>query len=838
MKYLLQGLAMSLVCASVNARTYTFDASSLGIDNADVALFNQGGQLPGVYPVDILLNGERVGSQDVVFRQESHAQGELSLQPCLSVEMLSRYGVKVENYPLLSAGKQESDSTGSTGDCANLSAIPQATVYFQFYEQQLLLSIPQASLRPKLSGIAPRELWDDGIPAFLMNYRANTNRTEYNGGVSSSSDSQFIQLEPGANLGAWRLRNLSTWQKSGEQSGEWQTAYTYAEYGLYNLKSRLTLGERYTPSDIFDSVPFRGAMLGSDEAMVPFNQREFAPVVRGIARTQARVEVKQNGFTIYNATVAPGPFVLNDLSPGMSGGNLEVTVWETDGSPQVFIVPFNTPAIALREGYLKYNVMAGQYRAANSSVDEATVGQATVMYGLPWNLTAYGGAQGADHYQSAALGLGVSLGDWGGVSVDTTKARGQRKGQESETGGAWRMRYSKAVEATNTTLTLSNTQYSSSGYQTLSNVLDSYSHNSNGYSADQDQRKASSTLTLSQSLGEWGYFNLNGTRDSFRDRSGANDSFGASYGVGVGGGNLSLNWTQNRRAGTFGDQQNDQITSVMFSMPLNRWLGGSTNASYQFVSPSNGTDTQQVGLNGQGFDRRLSWDVRQRYRSGADSGDRNNSALQLRWYGGYGQLGGNYSYTPNIRQMGADVAGGVVMHRNGVTFGQPLSDTVALIEAPGASGVQVGGWPGVKTDFRGYTTQAYLNPYQENNVSLDPSNLPANAEITQTDMTVIPTQGAVIPATFATRIGARALMTLSREDGTSIPFGALAMLEGQATVAGVVDDKGMVYLSGLPAKGELSVKWGQSEQQQCRVNFQLPKERGVADMYVMNYVCR
>ena len=827
---------MSLVCCSVDARTYTFDLSSLGIDNADAALFNQGGQLPGVYPVDILINGDRVGSRDVLFRQETNAQGQPFLQPCLSVEMLSRYGVRVENYPLLSAGKQP-QAKEQTDDCATLSAIPHATVDFQFYEQQLLLSIPQVSLRPKLSGIAPRELWDDGIPVLLMNYQANTNRTEYRTGASASSDSSFVQLQPGANLGAWRLRNATTWQKQGEQEGKWQTAYTYAEYGLYDLKSRVTLGERFTPSDIFDSVPFRGAMLGSDEAMVPFNQREFAPVVRGIARTQARVEVKQNGFTIYNATVAPGPFALNDLSPGMSGGNLQVTVWETDGNPQIFTVPFNTPAIALREGYLKYNLMAGQYRAADSSVDEAAVGQATMMYGLPWNLTVYGGAQGADHYQSAALGLGVSLGSWGGVSVDNTTARGQRQGEESETGGAWRTRYSKTVDATNTTLALSNSQYSSSGYQTLSDVLGSYRNNADGSGSNQDQRKASTTLTLSQSLGEWGYVSLNGTRDSFRDRSGNNDSFGASYGVGVAGGHLSLNWTQNRRAGVVGEQQNDHITSVMFSMPLHRLLGGTTNATYQFVSPSNGNDSQEVGLNGQALDRRLSWNASQRYRSGVDSGDRDNSRLQLRWYGGYGQVGGNYSYNSNIRQMGADVSGGMVMHRNGVTFGQPLSDTVALVEAPGASGVQVGGWPGVRTDFRGYTTQAYLNPYQENNVSLDPSNLPSNAEVTQTDMTVVPTQGAVIPATFATRIGARALMTLTREDGTSVPFGAIAMLGEQATIAGVVDDNGVVYLTGLPAKGELSVRWGQSQQQQCRVNFQLPKERGSADMYVMNSVC-
>lgn len=64
---------------------------------------------------------------------------------------------------------------------------------------------------------------------------------------------------------------------------------THAKRGLYEYKSRLTVGERFTLSDIFDSVSFRGVMLGTDNSVEPYYQREFAPVVRGIARTQARV---------------------------------------------------------------------------------------------------------------------------------------------------------------------------------------------------------------------------------------------------------------------------------------------------------------------------------------------------------------------------------------------------------------------------------------------------------------------------------------------------------------------------------------------------------------------
>ncbi|WP_171261596.1 fimbria/pilus outer membrane usher protein, partial [Acinetobacter baumannii] len=116
------------------------------------------------------------------------------------------------------------------------------------------------------------------------------------------------------------------------------------------------------------------------------------------------VEVKQNGYTIYNTTVAPGPFALRDLSVTDSSGDLHVTVWEADGSTQMFVVPYQTPAIALHQGYLKYSLLAGRYRSSDSATDKAQIAQATLMYGLPWNLTAYGGIQSATHYQAALLG--------------------------------------------------------------------------------------------------------------------------------------------------------------------------------------------------------------------------------------------------------------------------------------------------------------------------------------------------------------------------------------------------------------------------------------------------
>lgn len=815
-------VCLALLPASALAEHWEFDAAALGASDSDIALLNQGDQLPGTYRVVILLNGEQVDFRDVTFRQQKDASGQLALSPCLSSEQLSRYGVRTEDYPGL---------TAEAGGCAVLSAIQGARADFSFSGQQLLLSIPQVALRPTSTDIAPQDIWDDGVPAFLMNYQANTSHTETVGKEGGTDGAEYLQLEPGANLGAWRLRNSTTWERDRGQAGHWKSAYTYAERGLYGMKSRLTLGERFTPSDVFDSVPFRGVMLGSDENMVPSSMRSFSPVVRGIARTQARVEVRQSGYTVYSATVAPGPFALDSLSLSGSGGDLQVTVHETDGNNQVFVVPYQTPAVALHEGYLDYSLMAGKYRPSDADVVDANVAQAVMMYGLPWNLTVYGGWQGATHYQSLAAGLGMSLGRWGSISLDGTAARGQQAERDTENGGTWRLRYSKLVEETNTTLSLSSYQYASSGYQTLSDVLNSYRQVRKSFD-DADKRKSRTTLSLSQSLQDAGSISLSGSRDSYHSGQRDRTSLSAGYSIVMHGVSLSLNWAQNRNG-----NRDDRLVSMMVSVPLSRWLGGNTRAVWQMTSPASGRNTQQLGLSGEAYDRQLNWNVMQRQQPGTD--DRNSGALLLGWNGAYGQLDGSYSYSPTYRQFGLGASGGLLITRDGLTAGQPLDDTVALAKAPGASGVPVGGMAGVKTDFRGYTPVGGLRPYQKNVVSLDPVYLTGDAEVTQTDVTVVPTEGAVILATFATHIGGRTLMTLTRPNGRPVPFGALVTPLRQASAStGISDENGQVYLSGLDKTGQLQVKWGASAGQQCRADYRLPESAGAAGLYRVEAVCR
>lgn len=839
--------------AALAGRHYTFDVSQLdgGGKNVDISLLEDGAQLPGTYHVDVILNGDLVDSRDMRFLSGKAADGSPFLYTCLTREQLVSYGVKVDSYPgLFTSGQSREGGDGARkDDCARISAIPQASEKYVFYSQQLLLSIPQIALRPQYTGIAPTSLWNDGITAFLMNYQASTFHSEFRGGgMSSAADSMDVQLEPGLNLGAWRLRNLSSWQKQSLMKGQWQTSYTYAERGLYGLKSRLSLGERFSPSDVFDGIPFRGVMIGSDENMVSYSQRSFAPVVKGIARTHARIEVKQNGYVIYNTTVAPGPFAITDLPATDGSGDLQVTVFEADGTRQAFTVPYTTPALSLRQGYLKYNIMAGQYRPAISSVDRSPVAQATVMYGLPLNLTVYGGGQWARHYQAGAFGMGVSLGSPGAVSVDGVLSRAQMRAQSVTQGQSWRVRYSKSFDTTGTGISVAGYLYSPQ-YHSLSGVLDSYYSGNNPYpyvpwAPVQDTpcypdnrdfgvaQKSLLSVTLSQPLGAWGGLSFSGSQGRFRYGSRHQTVFSARYSSPlIQGISWSLDWTQSLRVsdaytGTRG-RGTDRSVSLWVNIPFRR-AGENSSVSYQMQNVSGQGTLHSVGLNGEAFNQQLFWNVNQQMTQG-DNHNQNSSDLLLRWNGAYGSVGVGYGYRKNGKQINASTQGSVVIHRHGVTFGQRLGNSSALIEAPGAGGVAVINAVGVKTDFRGYTTLGDLAPYQENTVSLDPLTLPANVAIPQTDIRVVPTEGAIVPATFVTRTGGRALIRLTQMNGQPVPFGAVADLVGPENTqsnTGIVGDSGEVYMTGLPENGQLQVQWGYGQQQRCRAVFRLQKGNG------------
>jgi outer membrane usher protein len=786
----------------------------------DLSAFEADTQQAGVYHVDVLVNRQEIETRDIAFALKEDGSGKKHLSPCLSRDDLIRYGVRVESFPGLDASAK----------CVDLMAIPDADAQLVFSEQRLVLSIPQAALTNQVRGYVPPEKWDEGINAFWLNYSFTGADYHAKKPGMRDSNSQYLNVRPSLNIGPWRLRNYTTWNRSSQGDSHWDTIYTFLQRDIIALKSQLTLGESSSPSDIYDSVSFRGVQLASDDEMLPDSLKGYAPVVRGIARTNAQVIIHQNGYIIYQSYVAPGAFEISDMYPTGGSGDLYVTIKEADGTEQHIVVPFASVPVLQREGRLKYSITSGTYRSyQNDNANHSFFTQGTGIWGLPYGFTIYGGTQLSSRYQSAVGGLGKNLGMLGALSVDMTQSWGKPKNEKRQTGQSWRVRYSKNFVETGTNFAIAGYRYSTRGFYTLNEVMDSWYSDDDRYGLWQERRRNRAEMTLSQSLWQGaGAMTLSLIGEDYWNNNRQMRSVSVGYNNSWEGISYSVNYSYNRNSYKQDDDigatsgriyDKDQILAFNVSIPLERWLNN-TWVNYSINTQRRGDTSQTVGLNGTALaDNNLNWNVQESY---TNHGEGSGGNLDADYQATYGEVNAGYAWDKNSRRINYGVKGAVMLHGDGITLSQPLGETVALVKAPGVSGTRVINQTGVKTDFRGYTIVPYMSAYRRNEVSLDPETLAENVELEQTSRNVVPTRGAVVRADFSGRVGQRLLIGLTRPNGLNVPFGATVVPEGEGTsYSSIVGDNGEVYLSGLSKTGTLKVSWGNSADSQCRATYRL-----------------
>lgn len=115
--------------------------------------------------------------------------------------------------------------------------------------------------------------------------------------------------------------------------------------------------------------------------MLPDSLKGFAPTVRGIAKSNAQVTIKQNNYVLYQTYVAPGAFAIDDLFPTSSSGDLTVEIKEKDGSLTTYTVPYSAVPLLQREGRIKYALTVANYRTSNDQQEQSPFGQGTIIWG-------------------------------------------------------------------------------------------------------------------------------------------------------------------------------------------------------------------------------------------------------------------------------------------------------------------------------------------------------------------------------------------------------------------------------------------------------------------------
>ena len=329
-------------------------------------------------------------------------------------------------------------------------------------------------------------------------------------------------------------------------------------------RSEMLLGEGFTDGHFFSGLGFRGIQLSSDDRMLPDSQRGYAPVVRGVAKSNARVTV-QGKSTLYETTVAPGPFAINDLYATNYAGDLTVVVTEADGSISTFTVPFAAVPESIRPGQSRYSAIVGRSRYVG---DNDLFSEVTWQHGLTNALTFNLGNQLADGYQAMMLG-GVYSSWLGAFGMDTTYSHASLP-DGGASGWMLHLSYSRTFSPTDTTLSIAGYRYSTEGFRDLSDVLGVRRAATTGqnWQSDSYRQRSRFEVAVNQGMGAFGSLTMSdsGLPRSARPRQSAPAGLGKTFGNGVA---LNLSVTRTRSLGySNGDYRGYGPLDNVYSAPL------------------------------------------------------------------------------------------------------------------------------------------------------------------------------------------------------------------------------------------------------------------------------
>ncbi|MBU9521168.1 fimbria/pilus outer membrane usher protein [Burkholderia multivorans] len=766
-----------------------FNSSFLSIDgttDVDLSQFSQADfTLPGEYMLEVQVNDLFYGLQPIDFvALDASGAGK----PCLRAELVAQFGLKpslAKDLPRFHGGR-----------CVDLAAIEGVTVRYLKGDGRLRITIPQAALEFTDGTYLPPERWSDGIAGAMLDYRviANTNRSFGSGGRQTNAVQAYGTI--GANWGAWRVRG-----DYQAQSNVGNTVYAdrtfrfsrlYAFRALPSIQSTVTFGDDYLSSDIFDTFALTGASIRSDDRMLPPSLRGYAPLISGVARTNATVTVSQQGRVLYVTRVSPGAFALQNINTSVQG-TLDVAVEEEDGSVQRFQVTTAAVPFLARTGQFRYKAAVGKPRRFGGAGITPFFGFGEAAYGLPFDVTVYGGFIAASGYTSIALGVGRDFGTFGAVSADVTHARARLWWNgATRHGNSYRINYSKHFDGLDADVRFFGYRFSERDYTNFAQ----FSGDPTAYGLANSKQRYSATM--SKRFGDTSaYFSYDQTtywERASEQRIGVTLTRAFSVGA-LRNLNVSVSAFRTQSAGASGNQ-----VSVTATLPIggrhtvtsNLTTGnGSTsvNAGYLYDDPAGRTYQISAGTT----DGRASANASFRQRT---------SAYQLT---AQASTVANGYAAASLEVDGSLVATqyGIAAHANG-----NAGDTRLLVSTDGVRDVPLSGTL-THTDSRGYAVLDGISPYNVYDAAVNVEKLPLEVQVSNPIQRMVLTDGAIGFVQFSAARGSNLYLTLTDAAGKPLPFGASVQDAANGKELGIVGEGGAAYLTQVQPKSSLVVRAGE-----------------------------
>lgn len=762
---------------------------------------------PGRYIADIYFNDEYFARQSISFVAVNDAE----VLPCMTEDMLKAAQIHFK----------QAITPNANGCVLPDKDIPSGRAQFDISTQKLNILIPQVLLEKQRKGVPEKQL-SAGENTLFANYDTNY---YYSNTKKSQSHSGYLSLNSGLNLGLWQLRSQSgaTWYKNNaqKQTIKWQIFRTYLQRPLLSYGSQLTLGETYTASNGFSATGFVGVKLETDDRMKSDRERGYAPVIRGVAATTAKVTLRQRGQIIHQTTVQPGAFEIDDLPSTPFQGDIEVDVQEADGSVSSFTVPFAAVPDSLRPGYSQFSFVAG--RTANTQTSNALFSDLVWRKGLTNQLTYNSGIRFSQGYTSLLSGLVYSnqFGAFGFNSIWSSARINRKKVNGWRLGTTW----SRTFSATGTTVALAGYRYSTQGYREINDVLGLRDAAKTHYhwQSDSYQQSSQLTLTLNQSLNGHGNLWLSGSQSRYHNSGERNMNFHLGYSNAWRKLNYDFSVSRQylgiRQYGLVKDNhysrtKAENVFMLSFSIPLTSSARAphlSTSLSYA-PAQQNSTSLRSNVSGTLGDERRTAWSLNANRDKLGNANGVGGSVSQS-----FSAMSANVNLSKSDRffQSGASVRGSLAVHQGGVTFGPYLGDSFALIEAKGAEGASLINGMGSRVDRFGYALYPTLIPYRYNDITIDPKNIRNfNTELIDNQKRAAGYAGAMLKVSFKTQQGYPVLIKLNQSE--PLPLNTDVFDENK-NIVGLVGQGNQIYARVSRKKGILSI----GENPVCNISYSL-----------------
>ncbi len=588
-----------------------------------------------------------------------------------------------------------------------------------------------------------------------------------------------------------------------------ETTFTYSDpetMRTYRAGDMISGGLPWTRSIRLGGLQVqRNFGLRSDLVTLPL------PAFSGSAAVPSTVDVYVNNLKTYSQDVASGPYQISNV-PGLSGGGTaRVVLRDSAGREVETTLPFYSSPRLLREGLMDFSLEAGYPRmnfgTESNTYVQTPVGSGSVRRGIYDWLTLEGHAEVGAGLYNGGVGAVAALGPLGVLSVAGSASR------FDDTFGAIGYQAYAAFDTQFKSINLHlSTLRTFGSYNDLATVTARAPKTPIGLAVPTSSgpAKALDTISISFPLFDFSSFSIACLRQESENGK-VSELINVSY-------SRPLPYGASFYVTAFADLR-DKNTSGIFvglSMPLGKDISAAAGVSRTRDGMNYSVEAMKMASAEPGS---YGWRVRD------SEGTNPYRAASATYRSNVAQVEGNVRQYDQTVTASAQVDGAVAMMGGGVFFSNRIDDAFAVVNV-GAPNVDVlhENRPAGKTNAQGQILIPNLASYQKNNIAIDPSGLPLDADAPVTQTLVMPAHRGGVVVNLDVKSEAKgAVLVLHGKDGKVLGAGSSGQLEG-GNEPFVVGYDGRAYVKGLAAANTVVVTHAGG---QCRASFPYAPEKNV-----------